>query len=96
MVVLVVENLLEGERGEITRWLIEAKAGVFVGNASSEVREKLWERVQNSKSDNASALLVYKDNTEQGYSMKMSGNPRRYIVDFEGLSFVGTNTNVDK
>lgn len=96
MVVLVLENLLEGEKGHITRWLIEVKSGVFVGNVNVEIREKIWQRVQDSRSKDASALIIYKDNTEQGYSMKMIGNPRRYIVDFEGLSFVATKTDAEK
>lgn len=94
MVVLVVENLLEGEKGEITRWLVEAKAGVFVGNVNAIIREKIWNRVSQSRSTEAAALIIYKDNTEQGYSMKMIGSPRRYIVDFEGLSFVAVQRNV--
>ncbi|MDD3947043.1 MAG: type I-E CRISPR-associated endoribonuclease Cas2e [Clostridia bacterium] len=90
MVVLAVENMPEGEKGEISKWLIEAKAGVFVGNVNALIREKIWQKVEDSKSMETSALMVYSDNTEQGYSMKMTGTPRRYIVDFEGLSFVAT------
>jgi CRISPR-associated protein Cas2 len=90
MIVLVVENLPEGERGEITKWLIEAKAGVFVGNVNSRIREIIWQKVEDSKEEAASGLMIYSDNTEQGFSMKMKGSPRRYLVDFEGLTFVAT------
>jgi len=95
MIVLAVENLPEGERGEITKWLIEAKAGVFVGNANARIREIIWQKVENSKNTEASALMIYTDNTEQGYSMKMCGSPRRYIVDFEGLTFVATKIDTE-
>lgn len=94
MVVLAVENMPEGERGEITKWLIEAKAGVFVGNVNALIRAKLWEKVEASKSSDTSALMIYSDNTEQGYSMQMTGSPRRYVVDFEGLSFVATKVEM--
>lgn len=95
MVVLAVENLPEGERGEITRWLIEAKAGVFVGKVNSVIREKIWERVELSKNPDSSALMIYPANTEQGFVIKMTGTPRRYTVDFEGLTFVATKHSAD-
>jgi len=95
MVVLAAENLPEGERGEITRWLIEAKAGVFVGKVNSVIREKIWERVELSKSPDSSALMIYPANTEQGFVIKMTGSPRRYTVDFEGLTFVATKNSAD-
>lgn len=93
MVVLAVENMPDGERGEITKWLIEAKAGVFVGNVNSLIRDKIWKRVEDSKNLETSALMIYTDNTEQGYSMVMTGTPRRYIADFEGLYFVATKAD---
>lgn len=91
MVVLAVENMPIGVRGELTRWLIEAKAGVFVGNVNPTLRSKIWDKVLGNIGDQTSALMIYSDNTEQGYSMKMAGNPRRYVVDFEGLSFIATH-----
>lgn len=90
MVVLAVENMSIGVRGEITRWLIEAKAGVFVGNVNPTLRGKIWEKVLDYIDNETSALMIYSDNTEQRYSMKMAGNPRRYVVDFEGLSLIAT------
>jgi CRISPR-associated protein Cas2 len=90
MVILAVENMDKGMRGEITRWLIEAKAGVFVGNMNPLLREKIWEKVLANIDTQTSALMIYTDNTEQGYSMKMAGTPKRYVVDFEGLSFIAT------
>lgn len=93
MVVLAVENMPDGDRGEITKWLIEAKAGVFVGNVNSLIRDIIWEKVEQNKNLETSALMIYTDNSEQGYSMKMTGNPRRYIVDFEGLTFIATKND---
>jgi CRISPR-associated protein Cas2 len=90
MVVLIVENMPEGERGELTKWLIEVKAGVYVGKINALIRDIIWDKVWASKNSDISALMIYNDNTEQGYSMRMTGNPTRYIVDFEGLQFVAT------
>ena len=39
MLVIVMETASEKLRGELTHWLLEVKAGVFVGKASAIVRE---------------------------------------------------------
>ena len=46
MVVLIVTAVKPGLRGELTRWMIEPQAGVFVGNLSGRVRDRLWEKVE--------------------------------------------------
>lgn len=45
MVVLIVERVPASLRGALTRWMIEPKAGVFVGSVSAMVRERLWLKV---------------------------------------------------
>jgi CRISPR-associated protein Cas2 len=45
MVVIILEKVPVRLRGELTRWLLELKAGVFVGKVSAMVRDKLWQRV---------------------------------------------------
>ena len=44
MVIMLLERVSPGLRGELTRWLLELKAGVFVGRVSAMVRERLWAR----------------------------------------------------
>jgi CRISPR-associated protein Cas2 len=44
MVVLVLERVPVSLQGELTRWLLEPRAGVFVGNIPAGVRDRLWER----------------------------------------------------
>lgn len=86
MVVIVLENASEKLRGLITRWLIETKPGVFVGSVSAIVREKLWEVVEEETP--RSALLIYSYNNEQGYRIEMLGEPRRSLVDLDGLQLI--------
>ena len=38
MIVLILERVPVGLRGELTRWLLEAKAGVFVGKVVDRQR----------------------------------------------------------
>jgi CRISPR-associated protein Cas2 len=85
MVVLVLERVPEGVRGELTRWLLEAKAGVFVGTVSAMVRDRLWERARKGLNGGA-GVLIYRTDTEQGFAVRVSGEPGRVPVDFEGLT----------
>ncbi len=87
MVVIVMENASEKLRGELTRWLLEVKAGVFAGRISALVREKLWEKVQKD-SALTGALLLYSADTEQGFHIELHGYPRRSVVDLDGLQLI--------
>lgn len=93
MVVLVIDNGSEKIRGELTRWLMEVKPGVLVGNISAMVREKLWDKV-NQDSERRGAVLLYSMNTEQGFAMKMCGEPKRQIVDFDGIQLIEVRNNL--
>jgi len=93
MLVLVIDNGSEKLRGELTRWLMEVKPGVLVGNVSAMVREKLWDKV-NQDSERRGAVLLYSMNTEQGFAMKMCGEPKRQIVDFDGIELIEVRNNL--
>ena len=84
MIVVVLERVTPSLRGELTRWLIQPKTGVFVGGVSARVRDLLWEKVTKSKRSGA-ALMVYQDTTEQGFSIRTAGRTSKIIEDFEGL-----------
>ena len=87
MVVFVLERVPTSLRGELTRWMLEPKAGVFVGKLSAMVRERLWEKVCEGMRDGAGTLFYSADN-EQGFSIRYYGDTAKAIVDFEGLSLV--------
>ena len=89
MVVLVMENMPPGLRGEITQWLLETKAGVFVGNISAAVRERIWDKVTQNEAQ-GSALLLYAADTEQGFQIEMCGLPTRSVIDMEGILLIKT------
>ncbi len=84
MVVLIVERVAPSVRGDLTRWLIQVKAGVFVGQVSARVRDLLWERVCRGVRDGA-AILIHNAETEQGFTIRTVGDTDRAIEDFEGL-----------
>lgn len=87
MVLVILEKVPPGLRGELTRWMLEPKSGVFVGSVSGMVRERLWEKLCD-ESRNGSCVMIHSDNTEQGFSIRIKGEPSREVVDFEGLFLV--------
>lgn len=84
MMVMILERVPASTRGELTRWLIQPKTGVFIGKVSARVREKLWSRVIRSVKDGA-ALMLYSDTTEQGFSIQTYGKTSKIMKDFDGL-----------
>jgi len=87
MVLLMLERVPRSMRGELSRWMIEPRASVFVGNVSGMVRDKLWEMAcQDSKG--GSAFMVYTTNNEQGFSWRIWGAPVYVPENFEGLMLV--------
>lgn len=87
MLVLRLERVPASLRGELTRWLLEASTGMFVGRVSAMVREQLWMLVCRSLKGGG-AVLAYTTDNEQGFALRTWGTPSREVVDFEGLSLV--------
>jgi CRISPR-associated protein Cas2 len=87
MMVLILENVPPGLRGELTRWLLEPKAGVFVGKVSGMVRDRLWGKAC-AESREGGCLMLHSANTEQGYRILSWGKTSRGIEDFEGLLLI--------
>jgi CRISPR-associated protein Cas2 len=87
MVVLITECATPGVRGELSRWMIEPRAGLFVGKMSATVRDKLWDLVCKRLKTGGAALL-YSSPTEQGFVVRTHGERARELVDYEGLTLV--------
>lgn len=87
MPLITMENVPESLRGECTRFLIEIKAGVFLGTISAAVRSLLWKKVKENAQSGA-AILAYSYPNEQGFVLEMHGDPRRKIVDIDGLNLI--------
>ena len=87
MIVLIVERVRPSLRGELTRWFLEPKAGVFVGNVSARVREKLWQKVCSKVNDGA-AMILWTSDSEQGFRIDFWGDTTRHVHDWDGLQLV--------
>lgn len=88
MTILILENVPAAVRGELSRWMIEPAAGVFVGVLSAMVRDRVWQMVQAKVGEDGRAILLYSTNTEQGFCARTSGVLNRQLVDFEGIQLV--------
>lgn len=87
LTVLIVESASVGLRGALTRWMLEVHPGVFVGTLSARVRERLWAKACASRKAGG-CILVARAQTEQGFTILTHGDPRRSIIDIEGLQLV--------
>ena len=89
MVVVVLESVPPGLRGELSRWLIEPKSGVFIGDVSALVRDKLWEKCCRAKRTGG-VIQAWSTNTEQGYAIRTNGRTQREVVEFDGVQLMLT------
>ena len=87
MTVIIVERAKPGLRGQLTRWMLEVRAGVFVGTLSARVRAKLWALVC-KRNIQGGSVLIYRSPNEQGFIVETFGDTSRSIVDMEGLLLV--------
>lgn len=87
MLVIVVENVPPALRGRLAVWLIEVRAGVYVGNLSKKVREMIWSQVDEGLGG-GNAVLVWSTNTENGFDFLTLGKNRRNPVEFDGIKLV--------
>ena len=92
MIVMIVDNAPTSLRGELTRWLLEPRAGVFIGHVSAMVRDRLWQKCcQNPRT--GGVLQMWSTNTEQRFTMRLFGQTNRGIVDLDGIQLIQIPNN---
>ena len=87
MLVIVVENAPPRLRGRLAVWLLEARAGVYVGVYSQRVREMIWTQVEENIGE-GNAVMAYAAPVDSGFAVQTCGANRRIPVDFDGLTLV--------
>jgi len=87
MLMVVTENVPPRLRGRLAIWLLEIRAGVYIGNVGQKIREMIWEQVT-VLADDGNVAMAWATNTESGYEFQTFGNNRRVPVDHEGLRLV--------
>jgi len=87
MLVIVVENVPPRLRGRLAVWLIEIRAGVYVGDLSVKVRDMIWSQIEDGIEE-GNAVMAWSTNTESGFDFKTLGKNRRLPVELDGLKLV--------
>lgn len=83
MLVIVTELAPPRLRGFLARWLLEVRAGVYVGAYSVRVRDRLWAVVTRQVGD-GNAVMAWSASNESGFSFVTVGRNRREPVDLDG------------
>lgn len=87
MLVIVVENAPPRLRGRLAVWLLEIRAGVYVGKVSRRVREMIWDTIEKGI-DDGSAITAWTTNTESGFDFFTLGPNRRIPKEMDGVKLV--------
>lgn len=85
--VVVTEAVPHRLRGRLAVFLLEVRAGVYLGDVSKRIREKLWEYIQADLGD-GNVVIAWRTNTESGFEFQTLGENRRQPVDWDGLRLV--------
>lgn len=87
MLVVVTETVPPRLRGRLAIWLLEIRAGVYVGDVSRRVREMIWEQVL-ALGEEGNVVMSWATNTESGFDFVTYGENRRIPIDHEGMRLV--------
>lgn len=87
MLMVVTENVPPRLRGRLAIWLLEVRAGVYVGDVTRRVREMIWEQI-NQMAEEGNVVMAWATNTESGFDFQTYGDNRRIPVEYDGLRLV--------
>lgn len=87
MLVIVVENVPPRLRGRLAVWLLEIRAGVYVGKVNRRVREMIWDQVATGLGE-GNAVMAWSTNAENGFDFETLGTNRRIPVELDGVKLI--------
>ena len=87
LLVVVTENVPPRLRGRLAIWLLEVRAGVYIGDASRRTREMIWQQLTEGHED-GSVVMAWASHSESGYDFQTLGTNRREPADYDGLRLV--------
>ena len=87
MLVIVTEAVPDRLRGYLSRWLLEVRAGVFIGDYSPKVREMLEKTIAENLED-GNVVIAWSTNNESGFDFTTYGKNRRIPLVLDGLKLV--------
>ncbi len=87
MMVIVVESAPPRLRGRLAVWLLEVRAGVYLGNYGRRVREMIWGQVQ-AYIEDGNAVIAWTATNDAGFLFDTCGANRRVPLDLDGFRLV--------
>jgi len=87
MITVVTEAVPPRLRGRLAIWLLEVRAGVYLGDVSTKVREMIWYQI-GELADDGNVVMGWSTNTESGFDFITYGDNRRMPIEFDGLRLV--------
>lgn len=87
MLVVVTEAVPPRLRGRLAVWLLEIRAGVYVGDVSRRIREMIWNQIVNL-ADDGNVAMAWAAPNESGFDFQTYGKNRRIPIDYDGLRLV--------
>ena len=87
MLVIAVNNAPPRLRGRLALWLLEIRAGVYVGNYSRRTRRMIWDQVKDEIVD-GDAIIAWAAPNDAGYDFDTCGVNRRIPSDLDGMKLV--------
>ncbi|MDR2218415.1 MAG: type I-E CRISPR-associated endoribonuclease Cas2 [Yokenella regensburgei] len=87
MLVVVTENVPPRLRGRLAVWLLEIRAGVYIGDVSKRIREMIWEQIS-VLAGSGNGVMAWATNSESGFDFQTWGENRRIPVDLDGIRLV--------
>ena len=84
---VVTENVPPRLRGRLAVWLLEVRAGDYIGDISKRVREMIWDQCDKMREE-GNIVMAWATSTESGFDFQTLGDNRRMPVDFDGLRLV--------
>lgn len=87
MLVIVVENAPPRLRGRLAVWLLEVRAGVYVGAYGRRVREMLWGQVC-AYIEDGNGVIAWAAPNDAGFEFDTCGRNRRTPIDVDGFRLV--------
>jgi len=87
MLVIVLENAPPRLRGRLAMWLLEIRAGVYVGNYAAKIRDYIWRQVEVGIED-GNAVMAWRTSNEAGFDFLTLGRNRRIPVEIDGAKLV--------
>jgi CRISPR-associated protein Cas2 len=85
--IVVVNNSPPRLRGRLAVWLLEVRAGVYVGTYSRKVREMILQQIRDLIEE-GDAVVAWSAPNDAGFEFETYGKSRRQAVDFDGLKLV--------